>query len=265
MSESTNEPASSTDALRDRARAVGLDRVAEAIAASARVSLLLIASSDEHDSFLGAPPTVPAEFSWPFFDAQPLACVACVALARLPRVDGSATLPTAGSLLFFADLRREGPLPENQDLPLAGGAAAVIHVAGTASDWTEPSPFTPTGLGVTFAPRLGIPGHERAARALDLTSEEQSAFRRLWAGQELRSFALHRVDEFGQTSDFLFGWPRWVHPGEPDTEPDGLLLQTSPVDSEGLAYLGCAELYYLLPQPTGASAELSTVTVAVQW
>lgn len=107
-------------------KGVGLDRLASAIQAGLRPSLLLTAGkrSSQPVNRLGGWPNLPKEVTWPVWqEGQPPYFIAQLDLATLPPVRGL-PLPRAGSLFFFYDAESQ---PWGFD-PKDKGGAQVFYV-----------------------------------------------------------------------------------------------------------------------------------------
>jgi uncharacterized protein YwqG len=100
-----------------------LGRVADRIESAARKSVRLLPGRRSADaaSRLGGRPNLPRHFAWPTWREEPLAFVAQLDLATLPRVAGLA-LPRTGALLFFYEGgETEGFSPEDR------GSSCVLY------------------------------------------------------------------------------------------------------------------------------------------
>lgn len=177
------------DALAAHLGACGLEAHAQRLAHEvAQVTLRLVGIPDppRSRSRLGALPVLPPDVPWPRSGSgRAHSFLAAIDLAEVPS-DG--LLPTAGWLLFFADLDDENAvgmidIADNS----ADSVARLLHVPAGV----EPVPATMPpgasrepldGFAITFVPRLTLPGDELAGQRLGLDPLEADRYARVVAG-----------------------------------------------------------------------------------
>jgi len=102
-----------------------LGRIADQIESAARKSVRLLPGRRSADaaSRLGGRPNLPRHFKWPTWREEPLAFVAQLDLATLPRI-AALSLPRTGALLFFWEGGEWGFGPED---PEDRGSNCVLY------------------------------------------------------------------------------------------------------------------------------------------
>lgn len=131
------------DELRARFTDAGHGEIAEELIAGARRAVAVVGEECEDaeievgESKLGGLPDLPEGVEWPRRDGRPLAFLAQLSMADVPRAEGEPALPRRGLLSIFYDVQEQ---PWGFD-PKDRGGAVVMH-------WPEPR-----GLARAEAPK----------------------------------------------------------------------------------------------------------------
>lgn len=200
--------------------------------------LRLVPGTDAQRSRLGGPGLLPPGEPWPRADGdRPLSFLAGLDLAEAP---DAAPLPSAGWLLFFADLGDDdgGGLIEPTVCGPGAKARVLFVAAGAEPAAVQPPPGLEDVLRerrVAFVPQLTLPDGYESAREIGLTDEAAETYDevagRLRLGPDAEADVDEDLDDDGEDA----GWETLVALREQvgDDARLGELLTEWPEDRSG--------------------------------
>jgi uncharacterized protein YwqG len=252
--------------LRDKT----LNRISDQIESIAKKSIRMSTGkvSAANTNRLGGCPNLPKDFDWPTWREEPLAFVAQLDLATLPRVS-DLPLPRTGALFFFFEGGENtwGFSPEDQ------GSSCVLYSPAPLSSSMLRS--LPKGLdehlrfkGVRLSPQLELtlPGlQDQALEGLGMKPDEREAYFNFLMGlQERETERIHRIGGYpdcvqgdpkleahlvshglycGDRTGYQVGKKRGLWPGAKDWE---LLLQVDSDDRAKMMWGDVGRIYFLI-------------------
>lgn len=235
--------------LRAALLARGLERVADAVVADARVGIAL-AFGGTGRSRLGGVPELPLGIDWPLLDGRAMTPLAAVDCAELPaEADGRTLLPRDGTLLLFAALHEgeHGSLALfEQHHPFA--AARVLHLPpGTETRVVDPPP----DLLARGEHELGLLRERTVAPRAIVTLRD-----RLQAPDQF-GLGVGESEQYGDICDLLIAQDREQAPGQllghpvpvqedPREEGQELLFELAWSEPLGFELLDGGSLYLLV-------------------
>lgn len=248
-----------------------LSRISDQIESVAKKSIRLSSEkrSSEATNRLGGKPNLPKDFNWPTRHEQPLAFVAQLDLATLPRVP-DLPLPRTGSLSFFY----EGSESAWGFSPDDAGSGVVLYMQESLS--SLPLRFLPEELedhlrftGVKLFPQpleVSVPGlQDQALERLPMSPQEREAYYDFRSSlEESKAGCIHRIGGFpdcvqgdpkleahlvshglycGDQSGYKTGKKKGLYPGASDWE---LLLQVDSDDKSKMMWGDMGRIYFLI-------------------
>jgi hypothetical protein len=201
---------------------------------------------------LGGRPELPVGLEWPNVNGDPLAFIAQLDLARLPRVQGLATLPASGLLSFFF-----GPPPDDMIASEAMNESVVVY---TAPEVPTRRARWPRGLrdADRFDAALLHPEVE-----LTFPSPETPAVADLALSATERAAYVELCMIGGELANRVGGYPDWIQDSSLDID-EMLLLQVDSDGNAGMAWADGGRLYFRMPIDALERLELGSAWCEMQ-